>query len=90
MKHLIKFNENSTNCSLYYFNPNDYGEQYMVLAYTPEQALEYLLKFISKNYTDEDSNGYYDQWLSATVNNLPPKYTIDIYNVGDVLESEIC
>lgn len=90
MNHIKPFNinENNTNLAIYYFNPNDYGEQYSVLAESKESALEYVINYIKEEMKRWDNN-YYDKWLEATVDSLPDGYTIDIFNIGQVIATEL-
>lgn len=93
MKHLIKFNENTMSSVLYYFNPNDYGDQYMILASSEKDALIYLKEYFLKKSKDKNFGDsyekYYEKWKDCTVNSLPDKYEIETFFEGDVLETEI-
>jgi len=83
----------------YHFNPNDHGEEYFVMAEDKIKAHEYLLKYF-KNRINKSSNLYYKKMWNRyledwkIVNPLDNstfflKYTLDEYNVGQVIQSEI-
>lgn len=104
-----RFNENfeenweetDGTVSMFYFNPNDYGEEYILCSTSKEAALNTLINWFKsgeeRNYGRglpfDDGKTHmdyeYEKWKKATVNNLPDKYTIDIYRVGEVLRSEL-
>ncbi len=75
---------------LYYFNPNNYGEQAFVCAESPEKAKEYLLNSLvtyvanPTNWVDE-----YDREKVSVMANLEQGYTLEEYPVGKVCFSEI-
>lgn len=69
---------------LYYFNPNNYGKQYFVMAESEEEAYESLYDHIEKN--DGDDSWIY-MWHKKE---LPRDYTLDVYEQGQVIQSEIC
>lgn len=69
-----------TIAKLYHLNPNDYGDEYFVLAESKEKALEYITN--SKEYGSELFKG-------KDINNLPDKYTLNEYELGKVIRSEI-
>ena len=77
---------------LYYFNPNDYGQEYMVCSHSKRDALNSLKEHLKK-MSDEDEGYYwggeYIRWKNATIYDLPQRYTIDEYEEGQVLDSEI-
>lgn len=94
MKHLIKFNENLNNLKLYYFNPNGYDMEYIILESSPENALNSLKQYLyNKMSNDSDDKMFtkstYEYWQNANVDMLPDKYTIEIFEKGEVLETEI-
>lgn len=101
MKYLKSINETHTNLAMYYFNPNDYAEQYMVLSNSKEEAFNSVIEHIKKEIEHDKSkpwasagisNSYdkwYDEWLEATFENLPNGYTIEVFNIGEVLATEI-
>lgn len=71
---------------LYYFNPNAYGDQYFVMAENKAQAFEYLLAS-SKIYKPDR-----EAWEKVDILNLeklPFGYTLDEYEKGEVIRSEI-
>lgn len=83
------------NMTLYYFNPNDYGEQYIVMSSSKEEALNSVKESLLKKGNDTTSvlaDSYmedYNEWKDATVDNLPEKYSIKEYIEGEVLQTEI-
>lgn len=66
---------------LYYLNPNDYGLEMFVLAQSKESAFKFFKK---KDDLNECKIRLTD------IKNLPNKYTIDEFNEGQVVESEVC
>lgn len=88
MKHLKKFNENIGN-KIYFFNPHDYGECYTVLSDSKENAFESLINYLhDESGQREYLERAYNKWQDSTVDNLPDKYTIDVFEYGQVLETE--
>lgn len=81
---------------LYYFNPNDYGQEAFVLAENKEKAKEYLLKQklppkITKamyDYPEYDASLFHNEMIDDMVN-LKDKYTLEEHGVGEVIFSEI-
>ena len=81
---------------LYYFNPNDYGEQYFTVAKTKEDAYRNLLIFLKKQWDDVVFAFYYqevyEKWSTVDPQNeatYPDAYTIDEISEGEVIKSEI-
>jgi hypothetical protein len=84
---------------LYYFNPNDWGEEFIVMAESKIDAHAHLLN----HFRNKISNPLYDSEISwytekleiwENVNPLdkstyPPNYSIDEYEKGSVIETEI-
>lgn len=64
---------------LYHFNPNDYGMEWYVMSDSEENAIKALSKHLKE---DED---YPSQWSDYYFK----RYTIDVYDVNQVIESEI-
>jgi hypothetical protein len=64
---------------LYYFNPNDYGIEYFVMADSEENAIKSLNKHLISN--GGGSRKWGDPYFKG--------YTIDVYEPGQVIESEI-
>ena len=65
---------------LYYFNPNDYGSEFFVMSNSKTEALEQV-----KNSKHYDSKLFKD----STIYHLPSKYTIDEYELNQVIRSEL-
>jgi hypothetical protein len=65
---------------LYHLNPNNWGTEYFVMAPSKEEALNFIA-----------NSGKYeaDKFKGKTINNLPYKYTIEEYEVGQVIQSEL-
>jgi len=83
---------------MYYYNPNNYGEEFFVLAENKTNAHEYLLKHLKNKIKKEKpyQTTYHKDLLNLfeKVNPLddttfPRKYTLEEYEVGDVIQSEI-
>jgi hypothetical protein len=84
---------------LYHFNPNDWGEQYHVMAEDKIKAHEYLLAYFQKLITDPKEKTFKSlikkdlkMWKKVNpldITTFPTKYTLDEYNVGEILDSEI-
>lgn len=76
---------------LYYFNPNTYGEEAFVCASSLEEAKQSLLKL--KKEISEDLKGSwsikYDNEKIDRMLNCVDKYTIDEFEIGEVVFSEI-
>lgn len=64
---------------MYHINPHNYGQNYFVLAESNVQALEFLSKSIEFGA---------DNFIGKTIDDLPRKYTIDEYNIGEVVRTE--
>jgi len=82
---------------MYYYNPNDYGAEFFVMAENKTKAHEYLLKYLENKivgescYTKEYQE---DLELWKKVNPLdnktfPRKFTLDEYEIGAVIQSEL-
>ena len=67
----------------YFFNPHDYDSHFTVMAPSAKKALQYL-----KEHMQDVDYWCYDEWESATINDLPEGYTIDTYEVGKVIQGE--
>ena len=66
---------------MYYYNPNDYGDEFFVMAENRTEAHKYLIKHLGDNL---------EMW--GNVNPLdnttfPCKYTLDEYEMGSVIQS---
>jgi len=82
---------------LYYFNPNNYGQQYFVCAESKQDAIDYLLKYLKKKSLDENEcyreiyNETFECFKKAYVDkSIELEYTIEEHDVGDVVQTEIC
>lgn len=75
---------------LYYFNPNDYNFEFFTIGENKYKALEYLINHLSK--FENDFVEELEVWKNVNpmdITTLPKGYTIDEYQVGDVIVSEI-
>ena len=82
---------------MYHYNPNDYGDEFFVMAENKTKAHEYLLKHLEDKIV---SAGCYakmyqdDLEMWKKVNPLDDKilgiYTLDEHEIGSVIKSEIC
>lgn len=86
--------------NLYYFNPNDYGEEAFVCAESLEDAKNALIKTKKEvpPGPDRDENGilntviwdaYYHNIRIEDMVNCKNGYTIDVFAPGQVVFSEI-
>jgi hypothetical protein len=84
---------------LYYFNPNNYGQQYFDLAEEKTKAHEHLIEYFQKKI-DETEDRYekrmyrdeQDMWKKVDPlddKTFPGGYTLDEYDAGNVISSEI-
>jgi len=82
---------------MYYYNPNNYGAEFFVMAENKTKAHEYLLKHLkNKIITESCYSDMYQEDLEIweKVNPLdnktfPHKYTLDEHEIGSVIQSEI-
>lgn len=82
---------------LYYFNPNDYGQEWFVMAQSKQDAIFYLLKYLTQKSLDDgetEDDDFYNEYLNAfksalNTGDLPYKYTIEECEEGKVIQSEI-
>lgn len=70
---------------MYQFNPNDYGQSWIILATSKIEALNFLKTYLISNAIMKD----HSYWKKATVSELPMKYTIDEHGYGDVVQYKI-
>jgi hypothetical protein len=73
---------------LYYFNPNDYGTEYYVLAENKINAITYLLNHFKQTKNMEK----FKMWKNTNSKNpqtFPINYTLEEHGIGDVLVSSI-
>ena len=79
--------------NLYFINPNDYGDEYFVMAESKEMIFYYLKCYLKKKLEDEEEQFRsiyeedYSKWENATIEHLPKKYTIDEYGIGQIVET---
>lgn len=73
---------------LYYFNPNDYGDEFFTVASSEEEAIDALNKFLEKTGYPRQGYGKNSEplyWGHEKLKN----YTIQVYNAGEVVHTEI-
>ena len=80
---------------VYYFNPNTYGSEFIVMAKSKESAFNSVVKHLF-DYWQKPENikfGFnrdeYMRWALASVENLPEIYSIEEYDENQVIETEI-
>lgn len=84
---------------LYHFNPNTYGAEYFVIAIDKYEAFISFINHLDEKIRDPNEKCYADMHketleLWKKVNPLdsktfPMKYTLDEYEAGHVIQSEI-
>ncbi len=83
---------------LYYFNPNDYGEEWFVVANSEDEAINHLNKHLLQKFEKNPDGGtkplkwgdsYFQKKVLPNGVVLRNGYTIDIYEEGQVVETEI-
>lgn len=79
---------------LFFFNPNDYGPEFSIMADSKEAALLALVNyFLGQSKTDSHEYGResafqdYNKWKDATIDSLPDDYSIDEYEKDSVVET---
>jgi hypothetical protein len=70
---------------IYEFWPNNWDYQFIVLAETPQEALDFLKEEL-KNNTEYD---LYEDWKDVILDKLPELYVIKEYEKGKVIINEI-
>lgn len=73
---------------LFYFNPNNYGEEAFVMAETLEAAKEALRRAPSPGRGSEFHKAYHQEKIGKMIN-LKDGYTVDEYGEGEVVFSEL-
>ncbi len=71
---------------IYKFDCKDYGEYFLVLANSPEEALISIQAKIATQIWQ--SRNHREQWAAATVSSLPFDFGIDEFGLGEVIEAE--
>jgi len=78
---------------LYHLNPNDYGDEWFVAAYSKQEALKIILSEIEVNVGNSISNKHNLKLFSnidiTNPTSYPYKYTLDEHPIGYVIKSEI-
>ncbi len=81
---------------LYYFNPNEYGQEFIVMAETKALAYEALLTRFKHEIEAEQNSSFYAEelkvWESIVLEDpstYPRVYTIDEFNAGQVIITEV-
>ena len=84
---------------MYHINPRDWGMNWYICATSKQAALDTLINHL-KNVADKEASDeiacfytsgreMYTKWVNATRKKLPKKYTIDEYEEGGIIESEV-
>jgi len=76
---------------IYYFDPNNYGQQYFVMAESRSEAIKYLTKYFDeeiKKETDKDFVEILKEEKDVAIN-LKDDYTLEEFDVGEVIVTEI-
>lgn len=81
---------------MYYFNPNNYGEEWFVMSDSEENAIKALNDYFA-NHEDKYMNQY--KWVDGQLTQPSEyskdgvhrykSYTIDVFEANQVLNSEI-
>jgi len=74
---------------LYYFNPNGYGAEYFVMAKNKDKAYKSLLDYFKNEIISTTFAELYKEELISWEKSMPTGYSLDEYNEGIVIESEI-
>lgn len=81
---------------LYHFNPNTYDLEFFVAETSKEKAYNSLIKHLKLNSVTADYPSFYEEhlerWKLIDINNsatYPYKYTLEEYDIGEVIGSEI-
>jgi hypothetical protein len=84
---------------LYLFTPNNWGMRFFVMAKNKTEAHEYLLAFLQSKIDDPKERCYKDMnkedlemWKEVNpldASTFPQKYTLNEYDAGRVIESEV-
>ncbi len=74
----------------YYFNPNDYDQTYTVTANSAQEALDRVKVYVTERPRGDYFYRYnYNKWINVTLGSLPRGYTIDEYDIQDVIPGEV-
>ena len=68
---------------LYSFDYESYGQFYLIMSDSPQEALEALKKFLLQSFQDE-----YRVWKDVTVDKLPRGYILKVFEKDEVFEGE--
>lgn len=82
---------------MYYYNPNGYGAEYIVMAENKTKAHEYLLKHFenkiaSESFYAEVYREHLESWKKVNPldnKSFPSTYTLDEHEIGSVIQSEV-
>ena len=84
---------------LFYFDPNTWGQEYSVMAFTEHEAVEYIKQHLMTEAKKELEAHNKCSWLDKTtieetfsheaLQGFPQKYTVTIFEEGQVLNTEI-
>jgi hypothetical protein len=77
---------------LYYFNPNNYSLEFFTVAESEEKAIEALNDFLQKTKYPRGKDGQPLKWGDEYFTKktpVSPGYSIEVYEPGQVIISEI-
>lgn len=72
---------------LYHLNPHSYGQEWFVMASNKTEAFNYILKDIKTKY--RNYYNYFKKTDPLKPETFPEEYTLDEYETGKVIRSEI-
>lgn len=75
---------------LYHLNPNGYGGEWFVMAESREKALESILTSVKRNCAGRNDYGECELIERFIKTGAFKKYSLDEYDAGEVVVSEIC
>lgn len=91
--------DNLQPLKMYHINPRNWGINWYICATCKQAALDTLLKRLENDAMKELENPHarsytvardkYTIWAKATLKKLPKNYTIDEYNEGGIIETEV-
>lgn len=79
---------------MYIFDPISYGEYYIVMSDSSENALVAIKKHIKDIMNNSDDKhklfykNYFSAWEDVTINNLPKDYRIIEKNINEIFQGE--
>lgn len=83
---------------MYHFNANDYGYEYYVMAENKYMAYVFFMQFLhderkkAKEFLRDSLSEEIGKWATIKIDDpasFPQKYTLDEYEMGKVIRSEV-